>query len=70
MEARALAIGTAFGMLGMAAGPLLGGFIGPLLGLRAYFALNVLLLLAGFLIWARWGLREPSLRAPLQAASP
>jgi DHA1 family multidrug resistance protein-like MFS transporter len=55
MEARALALGTAFGMLGMGCGPLLGGLIGPFLGLRAYFALNSALLLIGFLAWARFG---------------
>jgi MFS family permease len=55
MEARALALGTAFGMLGMGCGPLLGGFIGPFLGLRTYFAVNTVLLLIGFLAWARFG---------------
>jgi MFS family permease len=54
MEARTMALGTAFGMLGMGCGPMLGGFIGPLLGLRAYFAVNTALLLIGFLAWARF----------------
>jgi MFS family permease len=58
MEARAMAVGTAFGMLGMGSGPLLGGLIGPLLGLRAYFAVNVVLLALGLAAWLRWGLRE------------
>jgi MFS family permease len=54
MDARALALGTAFGMLGMGCGPLLGGFIGPFLGLRTYFAVNTVLLLIGFLTWVRF----------------
>lgn len=58
MDARALYYGTAFGMLGMGAGPLIGGFVGPLLGLRTFFALITLLLLSGFLAWAWVGLRD------------
>ncbi len=53
MEARVLAYGTTFTILGMGAGPLLAGWIGPRLGLRAYFALNAAALLAVGLLWLR-----------------
>ena len=58
MEARCMALGTSFGMLGMGAGPLLSGWIGPAFGLRTYFAINSVLLLLGCLAWLRSGLRE------------
>ena len=68
MEARAMAIGTAFGMLGMGSGPLLGGFIGPVFGLRAYFAVNVLVLALAFAAWSRWGLRESAAQPAVSGA--
>lgn len=53
MEARVLAYASAFGALGIGAGPFIAGQIGPLLGLRAFFGVNSILLLIGFLIWLR-----------------
>ena len=58
MEARTMALGTSFGMLGMGAGPLLSGWIGPAFGLRTYFAINSVLLFVGCMAWLRSGLRE------------
>ena len=51
MDARALAFGTSLYMLGHGGAPVLAGVVGPLLGLRAYFAGNVLLLLTGLVLW-------------------
>ena len=51
MEARALSFGTSLYMLGHGGAPVLAGIIGPLLGLRAYFWSNVLMLLAGLGLW-------------------
>ena len=47
MESRVLAFSAACGALGTGIGPLIAGQIGPLFGLRAYFALNGLMLLLG-----------------------
>ncbi len=58
MDARTLALGTALAMLGNGAAPLLAAVIGPLLGLRAYFACIALLLLGGLLVWVTCGLRR------------
>ena len=57
MEARVLAYASAFGALGIGVGPFVAGMIGPVLGLRAFFALNSLLLLVGFAIGLRAHLR-------------
>jgi DHA1 family multidrug resistance protein-like MFS transporter len=51
MDARALAFGTSMYMLGHGGAPVLAGIVGPLLGLRAYFGLNVLLLAVGLALW-------------------
>ncbi|HEX9844216.1 MAG TPA: MFS transporter [bacterium] len=51
MDARALAFGTSLYMLGHGGAPVLAGVVGPLLGLRAYFAGNVLMLLTGLVLW-------------------
>ncbi len=53
MESRVLAYLTAFGMLGMGVGPFIAGQMGPVLGLRAYFGLNALMLLACLWAWYR-----------------
>ena len=53
MDARALSFGTSLYMLGHGGAPVLAGIVGPLLGLRAYFGLNVLLLAAGLALWLR-----------------
>jgi MFS family permease len=53
MVARALGFGNALFLLGNGTAPLLAGIIGPWLGLRAYFGLNVMMVLAGLLLWTR-----------------
>ncbi len=53
MVARALGFGNALFLLGNGMAPVLAGIIGPWLGLRAYFGFNLLLVLAGWLLWAR-----------------
>jgi MFS transporter, DHA1 family, multidrug resistance protein len=53
MESRVLAYLTAFGMLGLGVGPFIAGEVGPWLGLRAYFGLNGLMLLACLWAWYR-----------------
>lgn len=57
MESRVMAYGAACAMLGIGGGPFIAGQVGPLLGLRTYFALNSVLLLLGFLAWLRVYLR-------------
>lgn len=56
MDARSLALGTGLQMLGNGAAPFFAGMIGPVLGLRAYFACNSILLGCGFLLWASKGI--------------
>lgn len=53
MESRVLSYAAACGALGIGGGPFIAGQIGPLFGLRTYFALNSLLILIGLLIWLR-----------------
>ncbi len=53
MDGRALSYSTAIQQFGSAVAPLLAGVIAPLLGLRAFFVLASLLLLAALLLWAQ-----------------
>jgi MFS family permease len=53
MDARTLSYATAFQFLGMGIAPFLAGLIGPLLGLRAYFALIIVMMAAGLALWRR-----------------
>lgn len=53
MESRVMAYGAAFGMLGIGGGPFIAGQIGPIFGLRTFFALNSAVLFIGFLLWLR-----------------
>lgn len=53
MDARALSFGTSLYMLGHAGAPLLAGLVGPWLGLRAYFGLNIVMMAVGIGLWAR-----------------
>jgi MFS transporter, DHA1 family, multidrug resistance protein len=68
MESRVLAYAAAFGALGIGGGPFVAGEIGPLLGLRAFFALNSVLLLAGFALWLRALTRGALGQPPREAA--
>jgi DHA1 family multidrug resistance protein-like MFS transporter len=53
MDARAISYMTAFQFFGMGIAPFLAGLIGPVLGLRAYFALNIVMMAAGLWLWRR-----------------
>ena len=53
MVARAIAYMSAFQFVGMGMAPFLAGLIGPVLSLRAYFALTIVLMAAGLVLWRR-----------------
>jgi DHA1 family multidrug resistance protein-like MFS transporter len=51
MDARAISYATAFQFFGMGVAPFAAGLIGPVLGMRAYFALTIVLMLGGLVLW-------------------
>jgi MFS transporter, DHA1 family, multidrug resistance protein len=51
MDARAISYATAFHFFAMGLAPFAAGLIGPLFGLRAYFALTILLMAGGLFAW-------------------
>ena len=53
MDARAISYATAFQFLAMGMAPFIAGLIGPVLGLRAYFAVTIALMLGGLALWRR-----------------
>ena len=53
MDARAIAYMSAFQFFGMGVAPFLAGLIGPLMGMRAYFALTMVLMAGGLWLWRR-----------------
>lgn len=53
MDARAIAYMSAFQFFGMGLAPFLAGLIGPVMGMRAYFALTMVLMAAGLWLWRR-----------------
>jgi MFS transporter, DHA1 family, multidrug resistance protein len=53
MDARAISYATSFQFIAMGLGPFAAGLIGPALGLRAYFALTIVLALLGLMLWLR-----------------
>lgn len=53
MDARAISYASAFQFFAMGLAPFTAGLIGPVLGLRAYFALTILLMLGGLVLWLR-----------------
>ena len=55
MDARAISYGTSFQFIAMGLAPFTAGIIGPLLGLRAYFALSIVLTIGGLVMWRRSG---------------
>ena len=57
MDARAIAYATAFQFFGMGVAPFAAGLIGPVLGMRAYFALTIVLMIGGLLMWRRTATR-------------
>jgi len=57
MDARAISYGQSFMFMAMGLAPFVAGLIGPVLGLRAYFALTIVLMAgAGATLLAQWGL--------------
>ncbi len=58
MDARAISYASSFQFLAMGLAPFCAGLIGPALGLRAYFAVTVMLTLGGLLLWLRTEKRE------------
>src|SRR5262245_32019582 len=53
MDARAISYATAFHFFAMGLAPFAAGLIGPMLGLRAYFALTIVLMAGGLWAWRR-----------------
>jgi MFS family permease len=58
MDARALSYATAFQFLAMGMAPFMAGLVGPMLGLRAYFAITTALMLGALVLWLRSGKRK------------
>lgn len=52
-DARAISYASSFQCIGMGLAPFCAGLIGPVLGLRAYFALFTVLTLGGLMLWLR-----------------
>ncbi len=57
MDARAISYATAFQFFAMGLAPFGAGLIGPVFGLRAYFAFTIVLMLSGLVLWLRTGKR-------------
>ncbi len=53
MDARAISYSTAFQFFAMGIAPFAAGLIGPVFGMRVYFALTILAMTAGLLLWLR-----------------
>jgi MFS family permease len=53
MDSRAISYATAFHFFAMGLAPFTAGLIGPVFGMRAYFALTILLMVGGFIAWRR-----------------
>jgi len=62
MDARAISYASAFQFFAMGLAPFTAGLVAPALGLRAYFALTILLMLGGLVLWLRTG--SATSRAP------
>ncbi len=59
MDARAISYASAFQFLAMGLAPFFAGLIGPVLGLRAYFGLTILLMAGGLVLWIRTSRAHP-----------
>jgi len=59
MDARAISYAASFQFIAMGIAPFTAGLIGPLLGLRTYFALTVALTFIAFVLWLRSEKRGP-----------
>ena len=62
MDARAISYSSSFQFFAMGLAPFCAGLIGPAFGLRAYFALTVVLMLGGLALWLRGGRPAERLR--------
>lgn len=52
-DARAISYATAFQFLAMGVAPFVAGLIGPVFGMRAYFAVSIVAMLGGLALWLR-----------------
>jgi MFS family permease len=59
MDARAISYSTAFQFFAMGIAPFTAGLIGPVLGLRVYFAITILAMTGGLVLWLRAVKRTP-----------
>ena len=59
MDARAISYATSFQFFAMGLAPFVAGIIGPLFGLRVYFALTMIALSCGLAYWLRTARRAP-----------
>ncbi len=57
-DARAISYSTAFQFFAMGIAPFAAGLIGPVLGLRVYFALTIVAMAAGLWLWQRAAVRD------------
>jgi DHA1 family multidrug resistance protein-like MFS transporter len=53
MDARAISYSTSFHFIAIGVAPFTAGLIGPVFGLRAYFALTAVLTIVAFVLWLR-----------------
>lgn len=53
MDARAIAYGQSFQFMAMGLAPFVAGLVGPLFGLRAYFAMTIVLMAGGLWLWLK-----------------
>ena len=58
MDARAIAYASSFQFLAMGFAPFTAGLVGPAFGLRAYFALNIVITVAGLALWLRGAVKQ------------
>ncbi len=58
MDARAIAYASSFQFLAMGFAPFTAGLVGPAFGLRAYFALNIVITVAGLALWLRGAVKR------------
>ena len=58
MDARAISYATSFQFIAIGIAPFVAGIVGPLFGLRTYFALTVVLTLVALVLWLR-AARQP-----------
>jgi len=53
MDARAISYASSFQFIAMGLAPFCAGLIGPIFGLRAYFALTIVITFVAFVLWIR-----------------